>query len=132
MTEVKIDGEVFRIEFRHITKLGKHRQLFDRAPIKAVTTCVIATDTFIAIDNAICANEDNFSRRQGRIRALDKVLKHCGALKKVSAALMSYYITSVDPPTPVTVIKPSLSEAERQTRIQAGEKVHNERLSKAG
>ena len=43
--------------------------------MKAVTTCVIVATgidydpPLTAIDNALCADEDNFSRREGRARA---------------------------------------------------------------
>lgn len=127
MTRVEINGVEYLIEFRHVAKVGKHRQLFDRAPIRAVTTCVIATDTFIAIDNAICANEDNFSRRQGRIKALQKVIKHCGALRDVAPILMNWYLTTVDPAPAMIRIHTPLTDADKRELIRLGEQTRNER-----
>jgi len=106
MLKLTINDHLYVLEFRHITKSGKRRQLYGRAPIKAVTTCVIAafdltqipgdrTDLeFIAIDNSICALDDNFSRREGRKNALRKVLRHCGALKGVKQELWDKYLAA--------------------------------------
>lgn len=109
MLNLTINDRLYLIEFRHVTKFGKRRQLFDRAPVNAVTTCVIACFSpvivpnaaafqpvakveFIAIDNSICALGDNFSRREGRKVALRKALKHCGALKDIKGELWATYL----------------------------------------
>jgi hypothetical protein len=77
MFELSVDGKTYKVEFRHVTKVGKRKQLYDRAPIDAVTTCVIVADDFIAIDNAICAKGDRFSYNEGRLRSFRKVIRHC-------------------------------------------------------
>lgn len=87
MVKLFVDNRLYFVEFRHITKFGKKAQLHSRAPISAVTTCsIILVDAngepeFVAMDSAICSNEDNFWRMEGRLRSLKKVLRHCGALR---------------------------------------------------
>ncbi len=49
MIVTEIAGKEYHIEFRHITKYGKNAQLRSRAPIRAISTCVIVSDYFIAI-----------------------------------------------------------------------------------
>ena len=133
MIELTVNDREFSVEFRHVTKLGKRRELFDRCPVKAVTTCVIlATEklelddpirvSFIAIGNAICANNDNFSRRAGRLRAFDKALRHCGAFNGIRSALVEAYL-QVDPDPPVRQHE-SLSLEEIEQRRAAGASVY--------
>lgn len=124
MLSIKINDRLFVVEFRHVTMSGKRRQLYDRSPVKAISTCVIAcfdtepTDSgasalkFIAIDNSICALSDNFSRREGRKNAVRKVLKHCGALKQVAQELWTAYLLA-DP-------GPAARGGERPRRAKDG------------
>lgn len=96
MTTIRIGEDSYTIEFRHLTKLGK-RPALRKAPVKAVTTCVIVVHgpdehlKLIAIDNAICSDADNFSRPRGRWLAFKKTLERCGALKNVAFELGSAY-----------------------------------------
>ena len=88
---IDLNDKRYTIEFRHLSSIGKRAQIH-RAPLKAVTTCVIIVqfipvqDTsaigkihLVAIDNALCAMSDNYSRRHGRAEALRKALERCGA-----------------------------------------------------
>ena len=118
MTTIRIGEDSYTIEFRHLTKLGK-RPALRKAPVKAVTTCVIVVRSphghlkLIAIDNAICSDADNFSRLRGRWLAFKKTLERCGALKKVAFELEAAWRLCGDlsgdggrsarQPTPITV-----------------------------
>ena len=141
---MKTQDEYF-VEFRHVTKLGKRRELYDRYPVKAVTTCVIVVKTtpwtgaeqdegeirFIAIGNAICANDDNFSRREGRLKAFDKALRHCGAFSGrngLKAALIEAYL-QIDSDPPVREHKP-LSPEEIDRRRVWGSAIYVERQAR--
>jgi hypothetical protein len=91
-----VKDQKFELEFRHVTKLGKHAQLH-KGSVKAVTTCVLMSGAprfskgLIAIDNALCVDGDNFSRREGRNRAFRKLLDHCGALRDLRVDLWEQY-----------------------------------------
>lgn len=125
---VGIQGRYF-VEFRHVTKLGKRRELYDRCPVKAVTTCAIyAEGKFIAIGNAICANDDNFSRREGRLKAFDKALRHCGAFNGMKAALVEAYL-QIDPDPPARQ-REQLSLEEKEQRKAAGTATFVERQAR--
>ncbi len=117
MTKLTIYGKEYKLEFRHVRPKAPAGDGDRRSP-GAITTCVIVADDFIAIDNAVCANGDNFSRRTGRLLALKKVVTNCGALREMQQAFLSQYIQA-SPPKPVKVRRP-LSEAVRQARIDAG------------
>ena len=133
MIKLNVNGVEYNLEFRHVTKLGKRAQLH-RGSVKAVTTCVITTENWIAIDNSLCTDSDNFSRREGRWRALRKLLDHCGALKEIRLALWAAYL-ALDPGIPrdgyveddklllpviIRARTPKLSEAEVEARRAAG------------
>jgi hypothetical protein len=136
MIELKVNDSVgipgrYFVEFRHVTKLGKRRELYDRCPVKAVTTCAIyAEGGFIAIGNAICANDDNFSRREGRLKAFDKALRHCGAFNGIKAALTEAYL-QVDPDPPI-IQRGQLSPEEIEQRRAAGAGIYAERQARHG
>ena len=137
MTHLLINGRKYSIEFRHVTKLGKRAQLYSRAPVAAVTTCVIlqhneGKDPVIAIDNSICSNDDNFSRYEGRVRALHKALDHCGALRDDKAALLQEYLEietggQAGPPR-----RQKMPDAEKDRLRLAGEPKRIERRSARG
>ena len=121
-----VNDKQYRIEFRYITKLGKLAQLH-RGPIKAITTCVVIEigGSFIAIDNTLCLDSDNFSRREGRLRSLNKLLDHCGLLRAVKPDFFNEYI-KLDPgppPQPPRPPKPRLS-AERIAELKAAGQVN--------
>lgn len=124
MVSLSVAGKTYTVEFRHITKLGKRHELYQRAPIKAITTCVVVADGFIAIDNSICADGDNFSRQEGRDRAFNKVLMHHTPLRKIKSELLGEYLKSTGRPKPAPTVA-LLSPEERQRRIDAGEEVRN-------
>lgn len=70
-----IDETVFRIEWRH-------RRARKRLAVEAITTCVLMMhsaefskdDDYVAIGIAVCCKGDRFSRRQGRLDSLDRLL----------------------------------------------------------
>ncbi len=138
MITLTVNGTDYKLEFRHVTKMGKRAQLH-RGSVKAVTTCVITTENWIAIDKSLCTDEDNFSRREGRWRALRKLLDHCGALKEIRLQLWAAYFAREDGhgpgridlqllaagdqlllPVVVRARTPKLSEAEVEARKAAG------------
>ncbi len=129
MLKLIADGRTYAIEFRHVTKLGKRAQLYARSPIKAITTCVVVAENFIAIDNAICAQDDNFSRAEGRDRALSKILKHCGALKHVQQHLLAEYLKATNGQKPKAQ-RLKMSAEERQKKIESGSATRNRRLKR--
>jgi len=104
MLKLLLNDKSYIVEWRHIKKGGKRAQLH-RGHVKAVSTCVIVCQNiaqespdgaitkinFIAIDNALCSDLDNFSRREGRKLSLRKVLKHCGALKDVRVEIWEHW-----------------------------------------
>jgi len=100
MSQLLVNNTPYRIEFRHISKHGKRAQLH-KGSVQAVTTCVVMAENFIAIDNALCVEGDVFSRREGRMRALNKVLDHCAPLRKIKSDFFNEYV-KIDPdPKPV-------------------------------
>lgn len=117
MITLKVNGTDYKIEFRHVTKLGKRAQLH-RGSVKAVTVCVVTTDKWQAIDVALCADSDNFSRWQGRHCALLKLLEHCRALKDDAPPLLGKYL-EIDPyPVRPPKVRPKLT-AEQVAAIKA-------------
>ncbi len=124
MFNVTVGDRNYAIEFRHITKLGRRAQHYG---IKSITTCVIVSDKFIALDHAICSENDNFSRAEGRDRAFHATVKNCGALKKVREEFVAAYEKATDPPDPIPA-KPGISPEEVAAKISAGAEVRASRL----
>ncbi len=107
MIRITLENKTYAIEFRHIRQAGKRPRLGRRAAIRAVTTCAIVACNddvpavaFIAIDNAVCDDEDNFSRHQGRDLALRKTLQQ-GVFREVGQRIMDEYdrLTAKPPST---------------------------------
>jgi hypothetical protein len=126
-----VDDRLYHVEFRHVRKDGAHPALGRRAPIHAITTCVIiATKAgeplglepseilFTAIGNAICALDDAFSRRKGRLLSFYKAVTHCGALRDVREALLAAYLNH--DPDPCVEIRPALTQPEKAVLWQKG------------
>lgn len=148
MISLYVGHKAYNVEFRHITKYGKNPQLRSRAPLKAVTTCVLVDHDFIAIDNALCSEMDNFCRQEGRLRSLRKLLRHCAALRDMAPQIWIHYLAheniklfdeqiSKDPLfMPVLHLKPQktkLSFTEIRAKITAGyEKRAMRQTRKAG
>ena len=131
MIRLSIEDRIYHVEFRHTQREGKHPALGPRAPIRAITTCVIiiAIDPlitvndlpgilFTAIGTALCANDDDFSRQTGRHVAFSKAVTQCGALRGVKMALTAAYLEHDAPPC--IKIQPQLSQAEKVELWQAG------------
>lgn len=114
-----VNDQKYRIEFHHKTKLGKRAGL-RKAPLKAITTCVLVRDNLIAIENTLCAESDNFCRRDGRVKAFDKLLRYCGALRGVAADLWTEYLKA-DPPPVHRENAPEFSPEEKARRKAAGQ-----------
>jgi hypothetical protein len=88
---LSVNDQSFVLRFRYITKLGKRAEL-RHGPVRAVTTAVLLASgprftNLVAIDNALCSEADNFSRKEGRARAFKKLLDHCGALREFRVPL---------------------------------------------
>ena len=145
MIELRVsDNTEFVIEFRHVSNLGKRPSLEPRYPIRAITTCVVVAPrpgaeesggewlNFIAIESAVCVETDHFSRYQGRLRSLRKVLQRSGALKDYAEQIWREYqaqagvrpedSTALDSGKlpKMKVVKVKLSNEERQQRFEAG------------
>lgn len=131
MFKTTIGSEVYSVDFRHKTTEGKRAQLSRRSPIKAITTCVVSTTNFVAIDNAICVREDQFSRWSGRSYAFEHLIQNCKALKDdVREALVAKFYELNPEPTPqaerVTIPMP---KEEKQRRISAGAELRAKRAA---
>jgi len=102
MFPIEIEDRTYVLEFRHKTTKVKRRnkqvlppELSPKGSVRAITTCVLialkddpeSNIQFVGIENAVCSKDDPFSRRMGRQRAFDKLLRTCGALKDVKAQL---------------------------------------------
>jgi hypothetical protein len=90
----------FRILFHHKTKLGEpgERRRLHQGSIKAVTTCVLigtgpafSGGEFYAIDNALCVDEDCFSRPFGCALSLKYLLDYNRSLAEFREALWEAY-----------------------------------------
>lgn len=89
------DGKIFNIEFRHRRRTGKFPELHAKAPINAVTQCVLYGidgdgKTRIVQGSAICLLTDQFSRPTGRLMSFYDafgrmqgafMLKHANAIR---------------------------------------------------
>jgi len=131
MFKIKIGEVDYAVDFRHKTTEGKRHQLSRRSPVKAITTCVVSSRDFVAIDNAICVLGDQFSRWAGRNAAFNHLIRNCKALKpEVREALQARFSELNPPPVKQSerVIVP-LSEDEKQKRIAAGAEVRAKRAS---
>jgi len=90
----------FNILFHHKTKLGRRPQLY-RGSVRAVTTCVVFASgpgfpgNLVAIDNALCSEEDTFSRPYGCALALKYLLDYNSALRNFRAELWNEYHRNV-------------------------------------
>jgi len=71
---------------------------------------------------------DQYSRREGRLRSLEKVVSRCGRLRKIGAAFMQVYL-EVDPPPPVPERR-EISEQRREELIAAGQEGKEERRAR--
>jgi hypothetical protein len=119
MAKLTVNEKTYRIEFRHISKLGKRSQLH-RGSVQAVTTCVVIADDFIAIDNALCVDGDTFSRRVGRLRSLLKLLDHCGPLRAIKTDFVNAYVENLDPqPVPPEPRPQVIISSERKAELKA-------------
>lgn len=114
--DLTVNNKQYRIEFRHISKHGKRAQLH-KGSVQAVTTCVLIADQFIAIDNALCSASDLFSRREGRMRALNKLLDHCGPMRAIKGDFFSAYL-KLDP-EPVLVERHARLTDEQRAELKA-------------
>lgn len=142
MIYLALDDSIYHVEFRHVRKDGAHPALGRNAPIAAITTCVIiATKAgeplglepseilFTAIGNAICALDDAFSRRKGRLLSFYKAVTHCGALRDVREALLAAYLNH-DPPC--VEIRPALTQPEKAVLWQRGWEKRKQREERRG
>lgn len=129
MFNIQIGGEFYAVDFRHKTTQGSRAQLSRRSPVKAITTCVVTAQNFVAIDNAICVLGDQFSRWAGRTNAFNHLIRNCKALKPEVRDALQYRFSELNPP-PISqsqrVIVP-ISDDERQRRISAGRHIAAER-----
>ncbi len=127
-------GEVdYSVDFRHKTMEGKRHQLNRRSPVKAITTCVISSRDFVAIDNAICVLGDQFSRWAGRTTSFNHLIRNCKAFKpEVSVALATRFLELNPPPIKQKErIIPQVSDEEKQRRIAAGADIRARRAALA-
>jgi hypothetical protein len=148
MIHIEANGRAYSIEFRHVRKGAKRSGLGDKAPIRAVATCVVLgwgeqqlTIDFIAVEHAICSNADVFSRAEGRFRAFMRVLERCGRLRDVRAELLNAYVLRFDPLTREAaaarkahlLITRRLTDAEKKAHWEGGwEKRQDRANARAG
>lgn len=136
MLKLSVGGQWFKIEFRHIVKR------YVKASIKSITVCtLIGLDKvtaisdgdikFVASDVSVCWGADNFSRREGRDRALRALLDHCGATKPIRGAIWASYVALSKPRWPKPKSAP-LTPEEVNARIMQGVKVRVERSARRG
>jgi hypothetical protein len=146
MVKIATEDGTYLIEFRHMSKHGKRARLRARAPVNALTVCsIVKVDKdnvakFIASDASICSNHDNFSRLEGRLRALKKVLKYNLVFKDVRSVIWFLYqketgvpldlITGFDENALMVRFERDqviLGPEEIQRRIDAGQAIREER-----
>ena len=157
MIKFTAGNKSYVVEFRHITTLGKRAQLHSRtSPIKAVTTCVIIEEgsTAIAVDNSICSLLDGFSRLEGRLRSLHKLLRHNKNFQGNRNNMWFAYLEAAKVPqerrvdfdkkdevtgqyvifAPAEVKRstPKLSDEEKQRRRDSGREVREKRQQSRG
>lgn len=136
MITLYIEDRLYHVEFRHVRKDGANPALGRRAPIAAITTCVILASSpheprqFVAIGNAICALDDAFSRRKGRLLSFYKAVTHCGALRDVREALLAAYLHQ--DPGPLVEVRPALTQPEKTVLWQKGWEKRKQREAARG
>ena len=131
MITLSVAGKIYKVEFRHVTRLGKRHELSDKSPIKAITTCVIVSDDLIAIASAVCADGPiNFSRQMGRDLALDKVLARRSELRAVRMSFVDAYVKAAGKLLPRKAPRKTrkLSANEHQRCVDDGKEVRAARL----
>lgn len=130
----------FNVEFRHVSKFGKHPKLHSKSQIRAITTCVVNTPSLIAIEHAICLDPDNFSRIEGRLRSLQKVLTSYRPLAPVAEMIWNEYLQIANVRIPFSLNahdfsalhkaepRVKLPPEEREKKIKEGESVRSVRM----
>lgn len=122
MIRLDVGDRLYYVEFRH---LRRPRMPFTRA----ITTCVIVAVLskeptaiqFIAIGTTACDEEDNFSRRAGRLKAFKNAVLQCGALSCCRLMMLSAYMQhDPDRPAPPQPARRKLSPEEKAERWAAG------------
>lgn len=123
------DSRHFLVEFRHQRTARRFLEISSRAPIQAITTCVIialeqgelepSAIEFVAMGTAVCLKGDNFSRREGRLRSFSKAVRDCGALNGCKVALLAAYMEQDSDP-PAREKTPKLTDAEKTDRWETG------------
>lgn len=134
MFSMSIGEEVYSVDFRHKTIEGKRAQLSRRSPVKAITTCVVSSNGFVAIDNAICVLEDQFSRWAGRTNSFNHLIRNCKALKpEVQDALQNRF-SELNPPPIIQKerLVVQLTDIEKKERILAGAEIKARRAAVLG
>jgi hypothetical protein len=131
MIKIELEGTTYRVEFRHCTKVGKHHLLGKHSPVNAITTCVIACDDFIAIENAVCSAEDTFCRAWGRSLALSKAIDRSPLFELRRQFIAAYKnIKEAERKSAPEWKSSQLSAEEKARRIAAGESVRLARVAR--
>ncbi len=120
MLKLTVDGEEYRVEFRHLLSYGRRPALRASGEVKAMTLCSVSSENLIAMDVAACDRSDNFSRREGRWRSFNKVLARCSPLRKNTDEFRREMIRLDPEPEPVVRIVKVLSAEEKKVLIEAG------------
>jgi hypothetical protein len=128
MIDIILDGRVFEIAFRHTRyEHGATHALKRHAPVRAITTCVVIVHNqvcgeieYVALGNAVCLREDQFSRHFGRHAAVLNAVTHCGALLLDDKFNLLRQYALVDPQPPAQHARPKLDSVEQVKRWGAG------------
>lgn len=132
MLKLIVDDVKYKVEFRHLLSYGRRPALRVGGEIKVATLCVVTAEGLIAMDMAACDAWDNFSRREGRWRALKKVLERCSPLRTVKRQFLQVMLELDPEPTPIVRVIRVLSPEERAKLILAGVPIREMRARMRG
>ncbi len=132
MLKLTVAEKEYRVEFKHLLSYGKRPALRRDGEIKAMTMCLVSCENFAAMDISACDRFDNFSRREGRWRAFNKVLARCAPLRNLALDFEAAMLELDPEPEPVIKIVKVLSIEEKAALIEAGSSVRRMRAKMRG
>ncbi len=137
----EIADKSYRFDFHHIRRGSGKKCRLHQGPVKAVSVCVLVCQdrdsgniVWTASELALCSEQDDFSKRAGRIQTVDKLLRYSGALRgqpEIRQRLQAEYLKA-DPPPCFTPPPPrrKLTAEEKSALCQSGWEVREGRRQK--
>lgn len=125
MIDLNVNGDSYKLEFKHRKRTGKWPQLYGGSALNGLTTCAIlgthqsTNEQFVALGSSVCVRSDRFNQRQGRRLAFADAVTKCGLLRPHGDELMDAFNQKwPEPPLPAQRVKPPKLQPEQQQALR--------------